>query len=261
MLALCRSEVPMPTATLARVHHGVSSRLSRARTWIDQVGTLEWLASSMIRARRLATFKFVEVGVFKGDNAVSVIQTARQLQAEVAYIGFDLFENKDEFFASHPDDLAMYDLPEYEYFEFKSGAHAYHAVRMKLSAVLPEQEFTLIAGDSTKTVPAHLRDIADATIVYIDGCHDYDIVSQDWRHVRPLLDENPSLIVVFDDMTYSGVYRLMTEIRDHDDRCRVYILSYNQFAVASAGRLPLNEKLTLRGARLLTKCREVLSRQ
>jgi hypothetical protein len=197
----------------------------------------------------------VEIGVFKGDNAVSIVRVARETSAGVTYTGFDLFEHKNEFFAHHPDDLAMYDSPGDDYFEFKSGGHNYSAVREKLSAVLSDSHFNLIAGDSTLTLPANRDQIKDATVVYIDGCHDYDVVSKDWNNIRPLFDSNRELIVVFDDMKYSGVGQLMREIRRDRRRYLVYTLNSNQFLVVSGGTR-LKERLAYRAAGVVRKWRE-----
>ena len=119
-----------------------------------------------------------EIGVFKGDNAVRIIRLAQRFKTNISYIGFDLFENKDEFFKLHPEDRAVYDTPEHPHWEFQSGQHALMKVQSKISSVLSQDNFALITGDSTITLPAHRKHLTDASIIFIDGCHDYDIVSQ-----------------------------------------------------------------------------------
>jgi len=245
---------------MKRAYSGVSRRLHQGGDWFSQVGTLEWLASFVITARGLKQFTFVEVGVFKGDNAVSVVNTALGSGAAVTYVGFDLFEHNESFFASHPDDLAMYDLPEYAYFEFGSGGHAYAAVQRKLRTVLRDSDFILVAGDSTTTIPAHRLDIKMATVVFIDGCHDYDIVARDWNNIKVLFDDNNNMVVVFDDTTYSGVNQLISEIRTDGRPYGVYRLNFNQCVVAPYS-LPLKERLMYRSAGLISKLRETTNRK
>jgi hypothetical protein len=194
---------------------------------------LPGLISALLVLRRPPAFKFVEIGVFKGDNAVRTIRLAQRFTTNIFYIGFDLFENQDAFYKLHPEEWARYDSPEYSYWEFQSGQHALAEVDRKIRSVLSQDNFVLIIGDSTITLPAHRERLTDATVIYIDGCHDYDIVSQDWQNVCLLLDANPAIVVVFDDMLSPGVARLKTEIARLTDQYRVFRLNYNQFFVTS----------------------------
>jgi len=165
------------------------------------------------------------------NYCLSQLFTSQSLAANVFYVGFDLFENKDAFFKSHPHDLAQYDMDERPYWEFWSGQHAFDKVRNKISSVLPEGNFYLIEGDSTTTIPTHADKIRNASVIYIDGCHDYDIVAQDWANVVPIFQTNPDLIVVFDDLLYEGVLRLRTEIERLRGQLNLFILNDNQFFV------------------------------
>jgi hypothetical protein len=168
----------------------------------------------------------VEIGVFKGDNAVSIIQLVKSFNVEVRYLGFDLFEDIDHFFDSHPAD------DEYPYWEFTSGAHAVDKVSAKISCILNSRYFSLIKGDSTITVPAYLDEIYNASVIYIDGCHDYDVVSKDWRNICQIVESNPDVVIVFDDTTYEGVNKLRREI-ELSSLFKVVTLNYNQFFVVS----------------------------
>jgi hypothetical protein len=192
---------------------------------------LQWLTKKIIWQSNMP-FTFVEIGVFKGDNAVSIIRLVKSFNVEVRYIGFDLFDDIDHFFDSHPADRANYDTDEYTYWEFKSGAHALDKVSAKLSGVLNGRNFSLIKGDSTITVPAHLDEIYNASMIYIDGCHDYDIVSKDWRNICQIVESNPDVVIVFDDTTYEGVNKLRREI-ELSSLFKVFTLNYNQFFVVS----------------------------
>ena len=194
---------------------------------------LTGLVAASIKIRKPRRYKIVEIGVFKGDNAESLIRVVQRRGAQVSYVGFDLFEDIDEFFQGHPEDRRMYDLPDHPYFEFRSGQHSLDSVTAKLAAILPQDRLRLVPGDSTQTVRASYDLISDADFIYIDGCHDYDVVREDWQNVRPLLGKNPYLIIAFDDATYSGVTRVRDEISSADREVRVLSLNSNQFFVIS----------------------------
>jgi hypothetical protein len=98
----------------------VKERLYQKRTERD----IFWLAKRIICYNNYRPFKFVEIGVFKGDTAVSIIKLVQKYGVKVEYVGFDLFEDIEEFFESHQADRAYYDTDEYPYWEFKSGEHA-----------------------------------------------------------------------------------------------------------------------------------------
>jgi hypothetical protein len=195
--------------------------------------------------RRPKVFTLVEIGVFKGDNASGLIRLLKRFRADVFYVGFDLFEEKDEFFKRHPEDRAMYDTPEYPYYEFSSGEHALANVHRKISAVLSPSRFKLIPGASVRTLPPHRQYLLDASVIYIDGCHDYEIVQQDWENVRCILEANPNVLIVFDDALYPGVDRLKREIERSTAGFTVYRLNQNQFFVASK-ELHWRERLIFR---------------
>ena len=193
--------------------------------------SISGLIAVSIKIRKPESYKIVEIGVFKGDNAASLIRVVERRVAQPRYVGFDLFEDTDDFFQDHPEDRQWYDHPDYPYFEFQSGQHSFNSVTAKLSAIQPPDRFTLVPGDSTKTVRANYSLIEDADFIYIDGCHDYDIVREDWQSVRPLIQKNPHLVIAFDDVTYSGVARVRDEIVSRDRDVRVLSLNYNQFFV------------------------------
>jgi hypothetical protein len=192
--------------------------------------------------RPVKHYTIVEIGVFKGDNAVALINLIRRHGVDVHYVGFDLFENNEEFFLKHPKDRQGYDHPDWPYYEFQSGEHAFTRVFAKIAAVLPKDRFILIPGDSNQSVRTNLALINSADLVYIDGCHDYEIVRADWDNVVGLFKDNPSLIVALDDATYPGVLRVRKEIEETErNNLRVLDLNYNQFFVCSM-RMPLKQR-------------------
>jgi hypothetical protein len=196
------------------------------------VASLFDLVFKIVSSNRLDSFKFVEIGVFKGDNAVAVVSVlSRSMRQErIYYVGFDIFEDLSKFVAEFPEDFSLYDHPEWPYFEFRSGLHTFDHVQMKLGSILPKGNFDLVRGDSRETVARNLHLIEDANIVYIDGCHAYEVVKTDWLNVTRALDKNPNIVVVFDDSTYEGVAKIRNEIT-MTGKYQIFDLNDNQFFV------------------------------
>src|SRR5262245_17471658 len=204
----------------------VKERLYQTRTERD----IFWLAKTIICHNNYRPFKFVEIGVFKGDTAVSIIKLAQKHRVKVEYVGFDLFDDIDAFFDLHQTDRALYDTDEYPYWEFKSGEHALAKVTRKVTSILDKRCVSLIKGNSNITVPTHINDICNANMIYIDGCHDYEIVSRDWQNISQTIVVNSDVVIVFDDSTYEGVAKLRREI-ESSAIYKVFTLNLNQFFV------------------------------
>jgi hypothetical protein len=136
---------------------------------------------------------------------------------------------------TYPEDYKQYNLEEYPYFEFKSGSHTYANVVKKLSAVFRAGDYELIPGDTVKTLPGYLAASGSAPdMIFIDGCHDYEVVKSDWLNCETLFDKNNKLIIVFDDLTYEGVHALYEELL-RDAKYYVQPLNENQFFVRRIG--------------------------
>jgi Methyltransferase domain len=195
-------------------------------------GKLPWLVSILIVWRRLKKFTFTEIGVFKGDTAVATITAAQKMGAGVSYLGFDLFENNKDFYKSHLDDFNRYNCHADAYWKFDSGEHTLDRVRAKLLDKLSPEHCCLVPGDSTLTVPEHLGQVFRSELIYIDGCHEYEIVKKDWENVKSVFDANPCAIVVFDDAHIPGVARLKEEILA-SDQFLLFYPNINQFFVVS----------------------------
>jgi predicted O-methyltransferase YrrM len=167
-------------------------RVVRHRNGPPRLRTLERL----IRDRKPQVI--VEIGVWRGDTAIRMIQAADQ---GVRYWGFDLFsqEMTDEIM-SREVSLRPLSLEE---------------VRARLQGL--GAEVNLVAGDSTLTLPS--TELPPVDFAFIDGGHSYETVSADWQNIRPRLA--PGAVVVFDDYTNLlaveregyGVRRLVDELR------------------------------------------------
>jgi hypothetical protein len=122
----------------------------------------------------------MEIGVFNGDNAERMIQTAMVQQGYVQYVGFDLFEDMT------PDKHAA---------EFSKRPSPIAVVYQKLHAT--GADVRLIRGDTTETLAPYLDIYGCPEFVFIDGGHSHDTITSDWYHVSNHM--NADTIVLFDD--------------------------------------------------------------
>lgn len=126
--------------------------------------------------------RLVEVGVYHGDRAVQMIQTAalRHPASQISYWGFDLFEDLTA------DRLAR---------EFSKRPGRLEAVRRKLDRT--GAAVCLVRGDSRVTLPAAAAGLDDVDLIFIDGGHSIDTIAADWHNMQPAIGERT--IVFLDD--------------------------------------------------------------
>jgi predicted O-methyltransferase YrrM len=139
----------------------------------------------------------VEIGVWRGDTAIRMIQAADE---GVRYWGFDLFSQQmtDEIMSR----------------EVSLRPLSLEGVRSRLQGL--GAEINLVAGDSTLTLPR--TELPPIDLAFIDGGHSYETVLADWQNIRLRL--SPGAVVVFDDYTNLlaveregyGVRRLVDEL-------------------------------------------------
>ena len=67
-------------------------------------------------------------------------------------------------------------------------------------------------------------------MIYIDGCHDYEIVSRDWQNISQTIAVNSDVVIIFDVSTYEGVAKLRREI-ESSVIYKVFTLNFEQFFV------------------------------
>ena len=151
----------------------------------------------------------VEIGVWRGQTARRMIRAAVKQSRDVRYWGFDLFEGLSDEILSKDACLTAF-------------VAATPAKLSTLDEIARDLEglgatVTLVAGDSTKTVPA--TELPPIEFAFIDGGHTYETVCADWNNIRPKLAANA--LVVFDDYTNEeavkqedfGVTTLIEELR------------------------------------------------
>lgn len=178
------------------------------------------------------SFCFLEIGVFKGDNAIGLINYLKLFfNTEIKYVGFDLFDEITYLQEHYPEDYRAYNLADFPYWEFESGEHTFAKVDEKLSKAIRSKDYKLIKGDTTVTLPSYITTHPEKIdLVYVDGCHDYVVVKEDWKNCESLFATNPKLIVAFDDFTYIGV-KAVYETINSSEKYTIQMLNGNQFIV------------------------------
>jgi len=204
----------------------------RALPGLTQCKSLNDVAFYLVNKYKIDSFSFLEIGVFKGDNAIALISWLKTFfSLSINYIGFDLFDEITYLEENYPEDYKAYNLADFPYWEFESGGHTLAKVNEKLSQVILPQTYELVKGDTTLTLPAYIKtNSKKIDLIYVDGCHDYVVVKEDWKNCESLFAANPKLVIAFDDFSYPGV-KTVYETIISSGQYNVHVLNENQFIV------------------------------
>lgn len=71
-------------------------------------------------------------------------------------------------------------------------------------------EYYLFNGDTRETLPREVQNLPKMDFIYIDGGHSYETCKSDWENAKRLMHDET--VVVFDDIRYDGVSRVVDEI-------------------------------------------------
>lgn len=198
----------------------------------EQITLLD-VTLATIYEHQLKDFHFLEIGVFKADNVLHLINGINaHFKVNIYYTGFDLFDDIDYLEEKYPEDYKQYNLEEYPYWEFNSGGHTLNSVSKKVAEKLSSSNFELIKGDTMVTLKnfVHSDKLKQLDLIYIDGCHDFEVVKSDWENSKLSFNKNPNLVVVFDDFTYEGVKIVYDEIKA-TKQYDIQAINPNQFKV------------------------------
>jgi predicted O-methyltransferase YrrM len=149
----------------------------------NSVDTVEGRASRYSQLQTLVALAkprtIIEVGTNRGESAIRLSLEALKHQPKVHYIGFDVFDTKDEDFHRRA-------------FNGK-GSYSRQLVHDRLESIRlqhPSFTFELIEGDTSSTL--HHRSMR-ADFVFIDGDHRAEVIALDYAALAK------SRIIVFDD--------------------------------------------------------------
>lgn len=129
--------------------------------------------------------KLMEIGVGNGNNAKSMVETAKKNYPinEIEYYGFDTFEDK---------------------FRFEN-------VKEKLSKTGCNNE--LYKGNSEDTLPKKIEWLPKIDIIFIDGGKSYKTTLSDWKYSSKLMHEQTGVFIHNYGM-YSGVKKAVNKISE-----------------------------------------------
>jgi predicted O-methyltransferase YrrM len=149
--------------------------------------------------------KILEIGVYTGENAVSMAEIAIENAAvpqEVEYYGFDFF-----------------------------GGSSSDRVRQKLEKL--GCTFELFEGDTLQTLPLAAASLPKMDLIFIDGGKSFKEALSDWENSERLLHDRTGVFVHNAD--FAGVRRMLGQVSR--DKYQVEILR-----VPSEGRVALITK-------------------
>ena len=125
--------------------------------------------------------RIMEIGVYNGENAVSMIKTAIKIHPanEVEYYGFDFF--------------SQYNVEH---------------IKKKLDAL--ECKYSLFKGNTIDTVPEAATSLPMMDLIFIDGGKSFKVAVSDWEGSSRLIHEGTGVFV--HNVGFSGVGRMVDDI-------------------------------------------------
>ena len=123
----------------------------------------------------------MEIGVFNGNNAMTMVEAALEnvAPAAVEYYGFDFFNQS-------------------QFIDIQSKLEQTGCV------------FRLYKGDSTITLPKVLHTLPKMDVIFIDGGKSYAEASSDWKYSKTLMHERTAIFV--HNYEFYGVRRMVDHI-------------------------------------------------
>lgn len=166
--------------------------------YLQKVRQLELLIEDVMES---GTFKLVEGSTIHNWEKLSILsKLADDMKVRnICEVGFNAGHSSLNFLISNPNaTLLVFDIFEHHYVSA--------AVR-SLKDLFSERKITVVAGDSTKSIPdfTSVRDPSfQCQLTFIDGGHTRAVFEADLRHMKQLAD--PAFhVVVVDDLDMGDV--------------------------------------------------------
>ena len=125
----------------------------------------------------------LEIGVYTGKRAIELIECAKVFNKNIAYYGFDLFE-----------DISNFKIKK----ELSKQPEKLRKVKNKLIKL--KCSISLFKGDTLKTLKL-LKINKKFDFIFIDGGHSIKTIFNDWKYTKQKLSKRG--VLVFDDY-YTG---------------------------------------------------------
>jgi predicted O-methyltransferase YrrM len=137
----------------------------------------------------------MEIGVYNGANAVSMIKTALKtsITSEIEYYGFDFFFH-----------------------------HNIEEIGRKLDGL--ECKYRLFKGNTIRTVPEAVKFLPMMDLIFIDGSKSYKEASSDWEGSSRLMHEGTGVFV--HNVGFSGVGRMVDDIPRDRFKVKIFHAQY-----------------------------------
>jgi hypothetical protein len=125
--------------------------------------------------------KIMEVGVYSGENAVKMVETAVENiePSEVEYFGFDFFS----YYTTSDISLKLE----------KTGC-----------------KYKLFEGNTVDTIPQAIGSLPQMGLIFIDGGKSFEVAMSDWKNSQVLMHEETGVFVHNAD--FSGVSKMVDNI-------------------------------------------------
>jgi len=123
----------------------------------------------------------LEVGVYNGNRAIELIETAKIFNKNITYYGFDLFE---EFY--NQKEIINKELSKYPL--------STKNIKNKLKIF---KNVNLIKGNTKKTLPKFIKKKIQIDFVFLDGGHSVQTIKSDWSSIKKIITNKS--YVIFDD--------------------------------------------------------------
>jgi hypothetical protein len=149
--------------------------------------------------------RIVEVGTWNGSRAIQMAEAAFATGVKsVSYVGFDTFEGGND--RAHEG----HTKPHADSWVVTNRLNNYSRMMSRKGLNFA---FSLVKGNTLKTLPASAEAVADCTFAYIDGGHSYETTKSDYECLKHVP------FVVFDDVIVNeeegspeGPRRVMKEV-------------------------------------------------
>ena len=135
--------------------------------------------------------KIMEIGVYDGENAVTMVEAAIQNvpPQEVEYYGFDFFSHYS------PGEIGR---------------------KLEKTGCI----FRLFEGNTLNTLPEAVKALSEMDLIFIDGGKSLAVAESDWRNSRILMHDGTGVFV--HNAGFWGVRRMVENISREDYRVQIF---------------------------------------
>jgi predicted O-methyltransferase YrrM len=135
--------------------------------------------------------KILEIGVYNGENAKSMVETATQNvhPQEVEYYGFD-------FFSYYSSDIIGRKLE-------KTGC-----------------KFRLFAGNTLDTLPEAVKSLPKMDLIFIDGDKSFTVAMSDWENSKFLMHDETGIFI--HNTGFYGVRGMVEKISRDEYQVKIF---------------------------------------